>query len=69
MLTLWRSILVITLGFALAFHFALWGGVFDMGDPTLSLAFDFGRSTIIALWYNPPFLDRPLGDGASSRCS
>ncbi|MFC6636622.1 hypothetical protein [Sulfitobacter sediminilitoris] len=30
-----------------------------MGDPILSFAFNFGRSTIIALWYTLPYwIDR-----------
>ena len=33
-----------------------------MGDPILSFTVNLGRSTIIERWYNPPLLDRPLGD-------
>jgi apolipoprotein N-acyltransferase len=66
-LPLGRSILLTTLGFILAFNIALWG-IFDMGDPTLSLAFNVIRSTMIALLYAIPYwIDRAvaprLGDG------
>ena len=55
-----RSALLTTLGFVLAFNIALWG-VFDMGDPTLSLVFNVVRSTIIALYYALPFvIDRAV---------
>lgn len=49
-----RSILLTILGFVLAFNISLWG-IFDMGDPTLSLVFNVVRSTIIALYYALPF--------------
>ena len=49
-----RSILLTILGFVLAFNIALWG-IFDMGDPTLSLVFNVVRSTIIALYYALPY--------------
>lgn len=52
------SILLTTLGFVLAFNIALWG-VFDMGDPVLSLVFNVIRSTMIALLYAMPYwIDR-----------
>lgn len=55
-----RSMLLTTLGFVLAFNIALWG-VFDMGDPTLSLVFNLVRSTIIALYYALPYvIDRAV---------
>jgi len=49
-----RSILLTILGFVLAFNISLWG-IFDMGDPTLSLVFNVVRSTIIALYYALPY--------------
>lgn len=49
-----RSILLTILGFVLAFNISLWG-VFDMGDPTLSIVFNAVRSTIIALYYALPY--------------
>jgi apolipoprotein N-acyltransferase len=49
-----RSILFTILGFILAFNIALWG-IFDMGDPVLSLVFNTVRSTIIALYYALPY--------------
>jgi apolipoprotein N-acyltransferase len=59
-LPLWRSIFLTTLGFVLAFNIALWG-IFDMGDPKLSLVFNIVRSTIIALWYAIPYwIDRAV---------
>lgn len=59
-LSFWRSILLTTLGFILAFNIALWG-VFDMGDPTLSLVFNIVRSTMIALLYAIPYcIDRAV---------
>ena len=59
-LPFWRSILLTTLGFVLAFNIALWG-VFDMGDPVLSLVFNIVRSMIIALWYAIPYwIDRAV---------
>ncbi len=55
-----RSMVLTTLGFVLAFNIALWG-VFDMGDPTLSLVFNAVRSTIIALYYALPYvIDRAI---------
>ena len=55
-----RSMLLTTLGFVLAFNVALWG-VFDMGDPTLSLVFNVARSSIIALYYALPYvIDRAV---------
>ncbi|MDQ2089013.1 carbon-nitrogen hydrolase family protein [Marimonas arenosa] len=55
-----RAILLTILGFILAFNVSLWG-IFDMGDPVLSLAFNVIRSTIIALYYALPFvIDRLL---------
>jgi len=50
-----RSILLTILGFILAFNISLWG-IFDMGDPTLSLVFNVVRSTIIALYYALPYV-------------
>lgn len=50
-----RSIGLTILGFVLAFNISLWG-IFDMGDPTLSLVFNVTRSTIIALYYALPFV-------------
>jgi len=66
-LPFWRSILLTTLGFVLAFNISLWG-IFDMGDPVLSLVFNIIRSTMIALLYAIPYwIDRGvtprLGDG------
>jgi len=66
-LPLWRSIGLTTLGFVLAFNISLWG-IFDMGDPVLSLVFNIVRSTMIALLYSIPYwIDRAvtprLGDG------
>jgi len=66
-LPLGRSILLTTLGFILAFNISLWG-IFDMGDPVLSLVFNIVRSTMIALLYAIPYwIDRAvtprLGDG------
>jgi apolipoprotein N-acyltransferase len=66
-LPLWRSIGLTTVGFILAFNIALWG-VFDMGDPVISLVFNIVRSTMIALLYAIPYwIDRAvtprLGDG------
>jgi apolipoprotein N-acyltransferase len=49
-----RSILLTILGFVLAFNISLWG-IFDMGDPTLTLVFNTIRSTIIALYYALPY--------------
>jgi apolipoprotein N-acyltransferase len=55
-----RSMLLTTLGFVLAFNIALWG-IFDMGDPTLSLVFNLARSTMIAALYAIPYLvDRAI---------
>ncbi|WP_343080564.1 nitrilase-related carbon-nitrogen hydrolase [Ostreiculturibacter nitratireducens] len=55
-----RSSLLTTLGFVLAFNIALWG-VFDMGDPALSLVFNAVRSTMIALLYALPYVvDRAI---------
>jgi apolipoprotein N-acyltransferase len=52
------SMFLTFMGFALAFNIALWG-VFDLGDPGLSLAFNIGRSTLIALLYTLPYwIDR-----------
>jgi apolipoprotein N-acyltransferase len=52
------SMLLTFLGFAAAFNVALWG-VFDLGDPGLNLAFNMGRSTMIALLYTAPYwIDR-----------
>ena len=50
-----RSIGLTILGFVLAFNISLWG-IFDVGDPTLSLVFNVIRSTIIALYYALPFV-------------
>lgn len=50
-----RSVLFTILGFLLAFNISLWG-IFDMGDPMVSLAFNVIRSTIIALYYALPFV-------------
>ena len=50
-----RSIMLTILGFVLAFNISLWG-IFDMGDPTLSLVFNVVRSTIIALYYALPYV-------------
>jgi apolipoprotein N-acyltransferase len=59
-LPFWKSILLTTLGFVLAFNIALWG-VFDMGDPTLSLVFNVVRSTMIAFLYAIPYwIDRAV---------
>jgi apolipoprotein N-acyltransferase len=59
-LPFWRSILLTTLGFILAFNISLWG-IFDMGDPTLSLVFNIVRSTMIALLYAIPYwIDRAI---------
>ena len=60
MLPFWRSILLTTLGFVLAFNISLWG-IFDMGDPVLSLVFNIVRSTMIALLYAIPYwIDRAV---------
>jgi len=59
-LPLWRSIALTTLGFVLAFNISLWG-IFDMGDPVLSLVFNVVRSTMIALLYAIPYwIDRAI---------
>ncbi|WP_161594522.1 carbon-nitrogen hydrolase family protein [Marimonas lutisalis] len=50
-----RSILFTILGFVAAFNIALWG-IFDMGDPVMSLVFNVVRSTIIALYYALPYV-------------
>lgn len=50
-----RSMLLTALGFALAFNISLWG-IFDMGDPVVSLAFNVARSTLIALLYALPYM-------------
>ena len=52
------SMLLTFVGFAAAFNIALWG-VFDLGDPGLNLAFNVGRSTMIAFLYTVPYwIDR-----------
>jgi apolipoprotein N-acyltransferase len=59
-LPLWRSIGLTTLGFVLAFNISLWG-IFDMGDPVVSLVFNIVRSTMIALLYAVPYwIDRAV---------
>jgi apolipoprotein N-acyltransferase len=56
----WRSILLTTLGFVLAFNIALWGA-FDMGDPMTTLVFNVVRNTMIALIYSVPYwIDRAV---------
>ena len=56
----WRSMLLTLLGFVLAFNIALWG-IFDMGDPVLSLVFNVIRSSMIALLYALPYMiDRAI---------
>jgi len=55
-----RSMLLTLLGFVLAFNIALWG-IFDMGDPMLSLVFNVIRSSMIALLYALPYMiDRAI---------
>jgi apolipoprotein N-acyltransferase len=62
-----RSMLLTTLGFVLAFNIALWG-IFDMGDPTLSLVFNAVRSTMIAALYAIPYLiDRAIAPRLGDR--
>ncbi|PFG62259.1 apolipoprotein N-acyltransferase [Thioclava sp. ES.031] len=59
-LPFWRSVLLTTLGFVLAFNISLWG-IFDMGDPKISLIFNIVRSTMIALLYVIPYwIDRAI---------
>lgn len=59
-LPFWRSVLLTTLGFVLAFNISLWG-IFDMGDPVVSLIFNIVRSTMIALLYAMPYwIDRAI---------
>ncbi len=59
-LSLWRAIGLTTLGFILSLNVALWG-LFDFADPITGLAFNIGRSTLLALLYAIPYvIDRAL---------
>jgi apolipoprotein N-acyltransferase len=57
-LPVWRSILLTTLGFIVAFNIALWG-VFDVGDPVMTAVVNLIRNSMIALLYTIPYwIDR-----------
>lgn len=54
LLPFWRSILLTTLEFVLAFDIALWEGS-AMGDPVVNMMFNIVLSTMIALLFSIPY--------------